>query len=293
MKKTKELGITLIALVVTIIIILIIAGIFVQAVMNGNDLFIKAKYVSDKYNNAVQQEEIEIGKMTNSVEDNSNINGHRDNEYYFNVYDLWTTWLYLGGISNPEYYNGYDILNDTTLMDQVMNSILSREYLVRSDKFLLPAVCKNSNLERYASTNSTVELSDDPRIICSSQYSSEGPVCAFDRDDSTFWTSSLSESLPAYIGWDCQRNAAVYKFSIKNRNSIDTRVGDFVLQGCNYEGEWEDIQSYSHTNNTNSGVSYYTVDHPKCYMKYRLKITSEGRRGANYIQIAQLDFYYY
>ena len=59
MKKTKELkGITLIALVITIVILLILAGISISALTNQG-LFEKAKEAKQKYENA-QKNESEI-----------------------------------------------------------------------------------------------------------------------------------------------------------------------------------------------------------------------------------------
>ena len=52
-KSLKEKGITLIALVVTIIILLIIAGVTIGVATNGTGLFEKAKLATDKYSNEV------------------------------------------------------------------------------------------------------------------------------------------------------------------------------------------------------------------------------------------------
>ena len=68
-QKLKEKGITLIALVVTIIILLILAGVTLNMVLSGNGLFSRAKDAADKYKK-VQEDEQElisdIGKEMNS-----------------------------------------------------------------------------------------------------------------------------------------------------------------------------------------------------------------------------------
>lgn len=69
-------GITLISLVITIIILLILAGISI-AQLTGNGLFEKAKTAKEEYKNAQEYEEIEIARTTNQI--NGYIDGDRDN----------------------------------------------------------------------------------------------------------------------------------------------------------------------------------------------------------------------
>ncbi len=67
-QKLKEKGITLIALVVTIIILLILAGVTLNMVMSGDGLFSKARNAADKYKKAqVDEADLisEVGKEMN------------------------------------------------------------------------------------------------------------------------------------------------------------------------------------------------------------------------------------
>ena len=59
-KKLKEKGITLIALVVTIIILLILAGVTLNIALSDNGLFNKAKKAADDYNQKSIEEELQI-----------------------------------------------------------------------------------------------------------------------------------------------------------------------------------------------------------------------------------------
>ena len=69
MKKLKnEGGITLVALVITIVILIILAGVLVSLTLGNNGLFNKAKEGKEKYANAQDYEETEIAKMTNSID---------------------------------------------------------------------------------------------------------------------------------------------------------------------------------------------------------------------------------
>lgn len=64
--KSKNKGITLIALVITIIILLILAGIAISTLTGSNGLFVKAKDARNNTLNAKQEEE-EIRNGYNSV----------------------------------------------------------------------------------------------------------------------------------------------------------------------------------------------------------------------------------
>ena len=62
-KSLQEKGITLIALVVTIIILLILAGVTLNMALSQNGLFSKTQEAADKYKQAQEDEEIEIEKI--------------------------------------------------------------------------------------------------------------------------------------------------------------------------------------------------------------------------------------
>lgn len=101
-KNKKDKAITLIALVVTIIILLILAGVIVGIATNGSGLFDKAKLATDKYNNSVDKENIELAEGNNQINDfihsDREINSNRKvvlwegtantgDAYYFNFKD--------------------------------------------------------------------------------------------------------------------------------------------------------------------------------------------------------------
>ena len=62
-KSLQERGITLIALVVTIIILLILAGVTLNMALSQNGLFSKTQEAADKYKQAQEDEEFEIEKI--------------------------------------------------------------------------------------------------------------------------------------------------------------------------------------------------------------------------------------
>ena len=65
---SKIRGITLISLIVTIIVLLILAGVTINLAVNNQGIFNKAKTAKEMYTNAQNYEETEIEKITNSID---------------------------------------------------------------------------------------------------------------------------------------------------------------------------------------------------------------------------------
>ena len=67
--KVKDMkAITLIALVITIVVLIILAGVLINISLGNNGLFNKAKTAKEMYTNAQTQEELDIAKMTNNID---------------------------------------------------------------------------------------------------------------------------------------------------------------------------------------------------------------------------------
>ena len=66
----KNRGITLIALIITVIILLILAGAAISIAINGGDIFGKASEARDKWNVAVKEEENLLNLAKKYIEDN-------------------------------------------------------------------------------------------------------------------------------------------------------------------------------------------------------------------------------
>ena len=76
MKSIKEKrGITLIALAVTIIVILILAGVTIDAVFSDNGIINKAKEAANAMNNAVVNDQAELNDLLEEL--NEIMNGWR------------------------------------------------------------------------------------------------------------------------------------------------------------------------------------------------------------------------
>ena len=65
--KKENLGITLIALVITVIILLILAGITINTLSNSG-IFEKAKEAKEKWQNTQNEEEMQLAKYSNEID---------------------------------------------------------------------------------------------------------------------------------------------------------------------------------------------------------------------------------
>ena len=69
-------AITLVALVITIVVMLILAAVAINLTLGNNVIFNRAKIAKEMYQNAEDYEDIEIGKTTNKIDEY--IDGNRD-----------------------------------------------------------------------------------------------------------------------------------------------------------------------------------------------------------------------
>ena len=70
MKTKDNKAITLIALVVTIIVLLILAGVSINFIFGADGIFSKSQYAVDKYKNAQEEENVMLGKIEQQIDSN-------------------------------------------------------------------------------------------------------------------------------------------------------------------------------------------------------------------------------
>lgn len=78
LSKKENFGITLIALIIIIIILIILAGTSISMILGNEGLLNKAKYATENYSNAQQQEGLEIAKYKDEID--SYVDGNRNYE---------------------------------------------------------------------------------------------------------------------------------------------------------------------------------------------------------------------
>ena len=67
-RQEMQAGITLVALVITVVIMLILAGVAIAAVVDGDGLFSKTREATEIYENATENEEDKIQSMLNEID---------------------------------------------------------------------------------------------------------------------------------------------------------------------------------------------------------------------------------
>lgn len=67
-KRKQESGITLVALIITVIIMLILAGVAISAVINGDGLFNKTRNAAVEYERAVEKENQQLAELTSEID---------------------------------------------------------------------------------------------------------------------------------------------------------------------------------------------------------------------------------
>ena len=67
-KQKEEKGITLVALIITVVVMLILAGVAISAIVGGEGLFSKVREAVGIYENAQQKEEEELSNLINEIE---------------------------------------------------------------------------------------------------------------------------------------------------------------------------------------------------------------------------------
>ena len=70
--KSKEQGITLIALVITIIVLLILAGVTINLTLKDGGIFRKAQIASENYTTAQNKELDDLDRLNNTINDRLN-----------------------------------------------------------------------------------------------------------------------------------------------------------------------------------------------------------------------------
>ena len=87
-QKVKETGITLIALVVTIVLLLILVGVTISQITGENGLIRKAKEAVERYKNATEEEQIQLGQLEQYVSDFSIVGGEEGEKATISIKSL-------------------------------------------------------------------------------------------------------------------------------------------------------------------------------------------------------------
>jgi len=151
--KYKNSGITLIALVITIIILLILAGLSISA-LTGSGLFGKANDAVNKYGNAQNQENSilrEYENYINNLENNISSEDNKDKMIHFTIDgvqyecpDGWTWDDFIGSDKNTlgfyNFRNFVEKYDSTTGFTYQLNDILTVDFISDGGEYKLSRV---------------------------------------------------------------------------------------------------------------------------------------------------------
>ena len=131
-------GITLIALIITIIILLILAGVTINFVLSENGILNKSKYASEKYTNAQTEENAGLDDVENRI--NNIINGGGSSS-------IGDTWDDAKGVNTPKLSEG--LIPVTINADGTVTELKSEEQLANwynyKNKEWANAITKDKN----------------------------------------------------------------------------------------------------------------------------------------------------
>lgn len=161
-KIKNEKAITLLALVITIIILLILAGVGIHTLTN-TALLKKSKEAKEKYLNSEGQENKILSEYMSMISSRNN------KDYDEKIYDQWTTWLYLAGIDNPEKYNKGKILENEELMRTLLSSESAVDYMLQSTDFIMQAIFNSKTALGLIIQNQNVMN----KVILNNEWTSE------------------------------------------------------------------------------------------------------------------------
>lgn len=296
-QNNKEKGITLIALIITIIILLILAGVTINLTLGDNGLFNTAKRAVSNYTNAAEQEldyfnqindtieETMQGELTISI-DSINSKGFKINvtntksiknddvifEYYLDDKKVETT--------QQKYYviNNIDWEQEHTVY---VKEFYNNKYKCTSKKYHL----KSEGIPRLTSNTSSIITEGDWR---NGMNPERYVYQAFDGDEQTLACplESGAWGIGYSIGYDFGEPVLVYEASGK------IRMLGYKIQASNDNKNWEDIVTVSSPGSDYGDNFVNQIINGKKYRYWRLYI-NDGQQNAEWSSMVyELQFNY-
>lgn len=166
--KKKTRGITLIALVVTIIVLLILAGVAINLSIGNNGIFKRAQNATDTWKNAEKNEELEMGKAENFIDglgENNPVKPEPEGPEMPEGWDKDKVDVIDDGKGNPVplpkgfYYVGGDINTGIVISDKAEDENKGTSYEqagnLKGNQFVWIPVASEADLERTEFSTST------------------------------------------------------------------------------------------------------------------------------------------
>lgn len=249
----NQKAITLVALVITIIILLILAGISIAS-LTGSGLFERAKEAKNKSQEAQNKENGILDEYEKNI------------EKYINGYDEFKEMMSYANLEN-KYSSISELFENTTDLNTIMNNKQCVNIMVGSEE-IMNSIAKNSNAmnslmdSKYASY-AVIKNTKSKNIILNSEYSEEfnnknlvSPTLngyvnnltysscnsdqwaawkVFDRNENTQWGTVSNITLPNWIQYNFEKEYLIYKVVIVNayQSGMGEQSGNIYINDIN------------------------------------------------------------
>ena len=117
--KSKQSGITLIALAVTIVVLLILAAVAIGLSVGDNGIITSAKDASEKWQQGINNEQDELKQIADFINGNSNSNDNNQSDDETSSGGIWNTATTV--VNAKKQNKSYE--EDTTIKDELLNEI--------------------------------------------------------------------------------------------------------------------------------------------------------------------------
>ena len=267
----KEKGITLIALVVTIVVLLILAGVSVNALFSDSGIIKKAQDAQNKMDKATENEQKEIGELTNWIDNqvNGTTGGNTTSgDTYtvtfcdYNGTELKKVEVAKGGIAT---YTG---ATPTRTADANYNYTFSK-WLTSKDGYIEADLTNvQSNMTVYAlyntqkvcfvagtkvlSENGLINIEDIKNGMKVYSYNEETKQVELNEVKNTFINYVDYDMYKIYIENEVIESTNKHPYYIKDRGWIEARnlqIGDTLITPENKEIEIKNIEIVKHVGN--------------------------------------------
>ena len=267
----KEKGITLIALVVTIVVLLILAGVSVNALFSDSGIIKKAQDAQNKMDKATENEQKEIGELTNWIDNqvNGTTGGNTTSgDTYtvtfcdYNGTELKKVEVAKGGTAT---YTG---ATPTRTADANYNYTFSK-WLTSKDGYIEADLTNvQSNMTVYAlyntqkvcfvagtkvlSENGLINIEDIKNGMKVYSYNEETKQVELNEVKNTFINYVDYDMYKIYIKNEVIESTNKHPYYIKDRGWIEARdlqIGDTLITAENKEIEIKNIEIVKHVGN--------------------------------------------
>lgn len=269
----EKKAITLIALIITIIVLLILAGVAITQLTN-NGLFNNTKIAKEKHENAQNDENDKIAGYENEIDVYNGKNQGTDN-------------------SHPK------MKMNSNLKDTLKQANMT---VTLEDMVNMPAVINNTDIVPIITSSDVTKTSTSPItyivsnnrgiIRTTSELNGEPAYNAFDNNNSTYLASNDYAFNGYYLEYEFPEEVYLFKTRYMCQNcSGSTSTAYFKIQGYNEEkaniqgqDPWEDISNnLTWSGNANTKREDTAIlDYTKSYKKYRVyctNVTGDGNHG--------------